>query len=230
MSDMTVKQLAGVLGMPVTKLLKLLREAGLAFNNESQVISATEKVRLLGYLRKRYATTPVESRQILLPRRVAKESTIKSQQNEERAGVFVVHGHDEVLKEQLSNYLHKVGLDPIILHEQANRGRSLLDKFSDHGAVARFAIVLMTADDEGGPAGSGIKEPRARPNVIFELGWFLAKLGRENVAVLVKGKVSPPSDFNGIAYISADNISWQIDLGKELRAAGVPFNGLALFQ
>jgi predicted nucleotide-binding protein len=65
---------------------------------------------------------------------------------------------------------------------------------------------------------------------LFELGWFLAKLGRENVAVLVKGNVLPPSDFNGIAYIPADNISWQIDLCKEFRAAGVSFDPLALFQ
>lgn len=83
----------------------------------------------------------------------------------------------------------------------------------------------MTPDDEGGIAGAGTNRLRARQNVVFELGFFIGKLGSPNVAAMVKGDIERPSDFNGIAYIAHDNAGqWKTTLAREMRHAKVPFD------
>ncbi len=83
-----------------------------------------------------------------------------------------------------------------------------------------FAVVLLTPDDVGGPL-DGDTQPRARQNVILELGYFVGKLGRSRVAVFKQGDVEVPSDFGGVVYIQFDGAgAWQQALGKELREAG----------
>ncbi len=139
--------------------------------------------------------------------------------------VFIVHGHDGEVRETVARFIGQLGLTPIILHEQPNRGRTIITKFREEAADIGFAIVLMTPDDHGGKAG-GTTRPRARQNVVFELGFFIGALGPEKVAALVKGDVERPSDFDGVVYIPLDQGEWKIDLAKELRAAGfgVDFN------
>lgn len=95
--------------------------------------------------------------------------------------VFVVHGHDEGARESVARFLEKLGLEPIILHEQANRGRTVIEKIEGHRDVG-FAVVLLTPDDQGCVEG-GQLEPRARQNVLLELGYFLGYLGRDRVCV-----------------------------------------------
>ncbi len=98
--------------------------------------------------------------------------------------VFVVHGHDDGLKETVARFLTKLDLEPVILHEQPNRGRTIIEKFEEHSDVA-FAVVLFTPDDVGYPSGKvDESKPRARQNVVLELGFFMAALGREKVCVL----------------------------------------------
>ena len=64
-------------------------------------------------------------------------------------------------------------------------------------------------------------EPRARQNVILELGVFLGKLGRKHVCPLVKGDVETPSDYDGVVYTKLDDAGgWKMKLVQELKAAG----------
>ena len=137
--------------------------------------------------------------------------------------VFVIHGKDEGIKETVARFLQTIGLEPVILHEQANRGRTIIEKFEEHAQVG-FAVALLTPDDIG-----SLKEernnlnPRARQNVIFEFGYFIGKLGRERVCALVKGDVEKPSDYDGVLYITLDKSGgWNNELIRELKTAGIP--------
>jgi predicted nucleotide-binding protein len=148
--------------------------------------------------------------------------TLVTVDNEQRVllrKVFVVHGHDEGAREAVARFLMQLGFDPIILHEQANQGRTVMEKVEAHGDVG-FAVVLLTPDDEGCMRG-GTLEPRARQNVLLELGYFLGRLGRDKVCALKRGTVEIPSDFAGVVWESMDSgNNWKQALGRELQAAG----------
>jgi predicted nucleotide-binding protein len=134
---------------------------------------------------------------------------------------FVVHGHDEASREAVARFLEKQGIETIILHEVANRGATIIEKFERNSDVD-FAVVLLTPDDVGAPASSPDElKPRARQNVILELGYFIAKLGRSNVCALLKGDVDIPTDILGVVYVRMDAMNgWHLSLGRELRSAG----------
>jgi predicted nucleotide-binding protein len=127
-----------------------------------------------------------------------------------------------LLKEGLARFLERLGLDPIILHERANSGHAVIEKIERHSDVT-FAVVLLSPDDEGRlREGADSLRPRARQNVVFELGYFLAKLGRGKVCALLKGEVEIMSDYQGILYVSVDaSESWKLALARELRAANI---------
>jgi predicted nucleotide-binding protein len=133
--------------------------------------------------------------------------------------VFVVHGHDEGAREKIARFLERAGFEPIILHEQASRGRTVIEKVEAHSNVD-FAVVLLTPDDEGCEKG-GTPRPRARQNVVLELGYFVGLLGRNRVCALKRGDLEIPSDFTGVVYVPFDDSDgWKQALGKELEAAG----------
>lgn len=136
--------------------------------------------------------------------------------------VFVVHGRDEAAKEAVARFLEKLHLDPIILHERPNQGRTVIEKFEKNADVD-FAVVLLTPDDAGHLAdGSDAPKPRARQNVIFELGYFLGRLGRSRVCALHKGGVEILSDYDGVIYVSMDDPQgWRLLLAREIKAAGI---------
>jgi predicted nucleotide-binding protein len=138
--------------------------------------------------------------------------------------IFVVHGHDDARKYELMRLLDRaVKPDAIVLHEQPNRGGTILEKFEHHAQTASFAVVLLTGDDEGRNRGDdGTPIPRGRQNVIFELGFFIGALKRANVAILVDDDVEKPSDISGLVYISLDAAgAWRHRLLKELQAAEI---------
>ncbi|WP_439606278.1 TIR domain-containing protein [Hydrogenophaga sp.] len=136
--------------------------------------------------------------------------------------VFVVHGHDDGTKETVARFLGKLDLEPVILHEQPNRGRTVIEKFEDYSDVA-FAVVLFTPDDIGHAVGKEADaKPRARQNVVLELGFFMAALGRANVCVLYKGGVEIPSDYSGVLYEELDGKgTWRFRLAAEMKACGL---------
>jgi predicted nucleotide-binding protein len=146
---------------------------------------------------------------------------VEAQPREKTKKIFVVHGHDEGPKQAVARLLEQLGLEPIILHEQPSRGRTIIEKVEAHGDVG-FAVVLLTPDDEGKAKGEGELRPRARQNVVIELGYFIGRLKRENVCALVKGDVEAPSDFDGVVYVKYEDGStaWRQGLGQELQAAG----------
>lgn len=132
--------------------------------------------------------------------------------------VFVVHGHDEGARESVARFLEKLGIEPVILHEQANRGRTIIEKIESHREVG-FAVVLLTPDDQG-CANGGTLEPRARQNVLLELGYFLGYLGRDKVCALKRGSLEIPSDFAGVVWASMNDEGWKQALSRELQGAG----------
>ena len=138
--------------------------------------------------------------------------------------VFVVHGHDYGTKETVARYLSKLGLVPIILHEQADKGCTLIEKFEQHTDVA-CAVVILTPDDIAASKNNpGAQEQRARQNVIFEMGFFIGRLGRERTFALLKAGVTKPSDIDGILYIpmgDSGDETWRLILVRELKAAGM---------
>ncbi|OEZ54227.1 TIR domain-containing protein [Duganella sp. HH105] len=166
--------------------------------------------------------TPVEARessQAKVPVQVLSRSTDMS----EKPKVFIVHGRDNSAKSEVARFIERIGLEAIILHEQANAGRTLITKFQDVAQDVAFAIVLMTPDDEGALKGNS-PNPRARQNVVFELGFFLGKMPAGHVCALVKEPIEKPSDFDGVAYIELDDHEgWKTRLARELTAAKIPF-------
>ena len=111
-----------------------------------------------------------------------------------------------------------MGIEIIILHEQPNQGRTIIEKFEAHSDVG-FAIVLLTPDDLGGQSSNRLL-PRARQNVILELGYFIARLGRNRVCALKKDAVELPSDILGVVWLPFDEQGrWRRKLAQELEAA-----------
>lgn len=134
--------------------------------------------------------------------------------------VFIVHGHNEELKEKVARTLEKLKLNPIILHEQSNEGQTVIEKIEKHSNV-NFAVVLLTYDDYGNVKSEREKNKRARQNVILELGYFIAKIDRKNVMPLYEKGVELPSDISGILYTLIDETeNWKFRLVKELKSAG----------
>jgi predicted nucleotide-binding protein len=137
--------------------------------------------------------------------------------------IFLVHGHDNGAKHGVARFVqHVTGIPPIILAEQPNRGQTIIEKIERHAWNVSFAIVLLTADDEGGLKGAHDLKPRARQNVVLELGWFIGAIKRENVAILCEPGIELPSDTLGLVYIpltSDDGWKWQ--LAKELHSSGL---------
>ena len=142
--------------------------------------------------------------------------------------IFVVHGHDHLLKTELEAFLYDIGLEPIVLHRKPDEGATLIEKFEKHSDVG-YAFILLTPDEiaytvdqEDQDDEKRRKEKRARSNVIFEFGYFVGKLGRKRVCCLHKGDVALPSDLGGLVYKKVDGSleSLGFSLIKELKAAG----------
>ena len=137
--------------------------------------------------------------------------------------VFLVHGHHDGLLHEVARYLEKLKLEPIILREQPSSGRTIIEKFVDFADVG-YAVVLLAPDDRGGTVKAPFEQqhPRARQNVILELGYFLGKLSRNRVTALHLGDVEIPSDYSGVAFVGVDDRgAWRLELARELKASGL---------
>ena len=147
-------------------------------------------------------------------------STTQENERTSTNEVFIVHGRDNEAKETVARFLENLDLTPVILHEQPNQGRTIIEKFERHAPQVGFAVALLTPDDVGAlKSDEKNLKPRARQNVVFELGYFLGRLGRERVCALTKGNVELPSDYDGVVYISLDDGGWKMNLIRELKNA-----------
>lgn len=138
-----------------------------------------------------------------------------------KSEVFIVHGHDDLAKTQAARFVEKLGLKPIILHEQTSSGKTIIEKIEEYSNVG-FGIVLYTPCDKGCKNGEEANLlNRARQNVVFEHGYLIGKIGRQNVCALVKGQLEVPNDISGVVYVKMDpDESWQIKIARELRSSG----------
>lgn len=139
--------------------------------------------------------------------------------------IFVVHGHNGDMKQSVARIIEKQGIEAVILSEQVNQGRTIIEKIEDYCDVDG-AICLFTSDDLGKAKCETTDRFRARQNVVLETGYFMGKLGRERVVILADDGIEMPSDLSGVVY--TNTINWQIDLLKELKAMGyiIDFNKL----
>lgn len=144
----------------------------------------------------------------------------------EQPAVFIVHGRDWGAKEATARLVEGQNLEAVILAEQPNGGRTLIEKFEAYATSAAFAIVLLTPDDVGGLSSAPTDmQARARENVIFELGYFVGQLGRGKVCLVKAGEVNIPSDLHGVAYIPLDEHgAWKAKVLREIEQAGIPID------
>lgn len=138
--------------------------------------------------------------------------------------VFIVHGHDDAAKLDMARTLEKAGFEAIILHEQPDAGRTIIEKFEDYAGVG-FAVILYTECDIGRAKEDSVDSERyrARQNVVFEHGFFIGKLGRDHVCAFVKGDVETPGDLSGVLYVPMDKEgAWKMSLASNMKAVGLP--------
>lgn len=152
---------------------------------------------------------------------ILKSNTQASQPKQtEKKSVFIVHGRDSLAKTEAARFVEKLGFKAVILHEQVSAGKTIIEKIEEHTNVG-FALILYTPCDKGGIAGVEDQKFRARQNVIFEHGYMISKLGRENVCALIKGDIEVPNDISGVVYVSLDDHgAWHYAVAKELRNSG----------
>ena len=148
--------------------------------------------------------------------------------------VFIVHGHDEAMKQAVARTVEKLGFHAIVLHEKPNQGKTIIEKFTEYSDVG-FAIVLLSPDDICLFKEDSIEKKRfrARQNVIFELGFFIGKLGRGRVISLYRqtGDFDLPSDYSGVLFVPFDEYyHWRLDLMRELKASGYKIDANKLLE
>jgi predicted nucleotide-binding protein len=137
--------------------------------------------------------------------------------------VFIVHGHDHEARNDLTKLLKRMGITPIVLSKTLDGGTTIIEKFEKHACQCEFAIVLLTPDDKSAGSLRASEKYRARQNVIFEMGWFYAKLGRHKTLLIYRGKVELPSDVTGILYkkFSKSPVELKSEISAALKAGGV---------
>ncbi|QOT22521.1 TIR domain-containing protein [Paenarthrobacter sp. YJN-D] len=174
-----------------------------------------------------------EARQAALSEELENLIVVADKGNVDAAGrIFIVHGHDGEKKHELARFLLALtGHEPVILHEQPNKGTVLMEKLEASAASTGYAVALLTADDLGKAKSEDDLKPRGRQNVVFEMGFFMGALGRKNVAVLYDDGVEEPGDMKGFVYTALDAAGgWKTKIAREIEAAGIDVNWSALGQ
>ncbi len=131
--------------------------------------------------------------------------------------VFIIHGHDNEIKTEVQLLLTRAGVNHVVLHEQPDKGRTIIDKLVGESASSNYAIALLSPDDRLDDGTT-----RARQNVILEVGYFIGRLGKERVRLIKKDTTEVPSDLQGILYEQYDKSgAWKMKICKELIAVGI---------
>lgn len=209
----------------------ILKSSG---ENDTEIKDFSDKLsdlssKLKNTIEEREVTYDDESRSAITerikPRKVKPimENKVSPTTQTQKSKVFIVHGRDNEAKQEVGRFIETIGLETIILHEQASSGMTIIEKIEYYASEADFALILYTPCDYG----RGIHEEnennkqRARQNVVFEHGYLMSKLGRRNVCALVKGNIETPNDISGVVYVALDIAgAWKAEVIKELKACG----------
>jgi predicted nucleotide-binding protein len=157
-----------------------------------------------------------------------KEAEGQKEHSEYSGKVFIVHGHDEMLKNDMERFVGELGLEPVVLHRQPDKGLTIIEKLEEYSNVG-YAFVLLTPDDIGFPVEESQKEEgeraaefRARQNVIFEFGYLIGRLGRSRVCCIYKQDITLPTDISGLVYKKIKHSIGEVEylLAKELKEVG----------
>lgn len=144
-----------------------------------------------------------------------------------RSKVFISYGHDEEAITTVANFVENLGLKATFLDEQPNNGLTVIENLEKYADETEFAIALLTPDDVGALKDDADRQliPRARQNVIFELGYFIGKLNPNRVCLLYKEGVELPSYIPDVVYVPMDSANgWKLKLGQGMRNAGLPID------
>lgn len=142
---------------------------------------------------------------------------IKDSQIDNNKKIFIVHGHDNEMKIDVARFIERIGLESIILHEQASKGQTIIDKIEEYTDVS-YGIVLYSPCDLGKAKNDIELKERARQNVVFEHGYLIGKLGKKRVIALNKGEIETPSDIGGVVYIPYNiHDGWKMSIVRELK-------------
>jgi hypothetical protein len=117
--------------------------------------------------------------------------------------VFIVHGHDRMALLELKNFLFTKfpNVVPLVLVEETLATATIPEKLEAVADQVYGAIALITPDDTVFDTSSSAQVAnRARQNVVLEIGWFWARLGRDRCLLLSKGRVDLPSDLSGAEW------------------------------
>jgi predicted nucleotide-binding protein len=166
-----------------------------------------------------------EKRELELEKELSKPDVrkrIESMEISASQKVFMVHGQDEEKKEAVARLLIKLGLEPVILHEQPGQGMTLIEKF-EHYADVSFAVIILTGDDYGYPKGKPEEsKPRPRQNVVFELGFLMGRFKRNCVCALHEDGLELPSEYQGAVFIPYDAGGlWKLLMARAMKMANV---------
>jgi predicted nucleotide-binding protein len=225
----------------VTKARHLLRDALVAAEAASAYVgspveAAVDLALLQNSRRNEIAADPTEATGAVIDAlksfeaRIASLETMLESRPDGRSApsysrrVFIVHGREDGLKNELARVLERLDFHPVILHEQPDRGQTIFAKLNLEMADIGYAFVLLTPDDVGSlnvPAPD--LQHRARQNVVFEHGMFAAHLGPNRVCALRRGEVEMPSDLHGVIYKTIPDTGIQgvaLEIANELKAAG----------
>lgn len=136
----------------------------------------------------------------------------------------------ETQGDQLELLLRKLELIPLFLDDLPSGGKTIIEKLEKYIPQANFGVVLLTPDDIGCKRTAPQKaRPRARQNVILELGMLYMKLSRGRVALIVKksdDEIELPSDLEGIMRLNYMDSVQEVegDLVRELKDKGYHLN------
>lgn len=204
-----------------TRYPKDFKKEGIEYDNEGDVDDAVHLLERNGYVEATYyECNSTGDCEITAEGKLYVETNLLKKDNMlGNKKVFIVHGHDEDALLKVENFIRKMGLEPIVLREQADKGKTIIEKIEENTDVC-YAIVIYTPCDEGKAIEEKEYKKRARQNVIFEHGFLCAKLGREKVCALLMGDTEIPSDLQGVLYKKFE-IGWELKVAKEMKEAGI---------
>lgn len=200
-------------GLPTSSKVAALGEE---FDYRMEIKAISEKLKMILQINKQGSAENANS-EMNMKEKVKEEIGLSNKK------VFIVHGHDDLAKLEVARLIEKFDLEAIILHEQSNSGKTVIEKIEENSDV-RYAVVLYTPCDLGRTKENNVEEEqaRARQNVVFEHGYLIGKLGRQKVTALIKEKVETPGDISGVVYISMDKAgAWKTELAREMKTAGL---------